>query len=226
MNVTLANKIEEDIQIKDIEYELKDEFAFKYFNSYLNDLIHSYDIDKEEKKEMLLLKKNSIFSIPFELEFIKAFNDSIGKIKIIWTTKLLEEYEKGKVNLLNEDVFDFSTIEIKPIDLEIDYNTEIKENKEIMLNIKIKNITNKSKLVFISLSNAEAYQENGCFIIIGIPRQTHIIKEKEVISINYILIPTGRGEFEYPFIKIIEKDFLTKDKLYTNYYMPDKIAII
>ena len=226
MNVTLANKIEEDIQIKDIQYELKDEFAFKYFNSYLNDLIYSYDIDKEEKKEMLLLKKNSIFSIPFEFEFIKAFNDSIGKIKIIWTTKLLEEYEKGKVNLLNEDVFDFSTIEIKPIDLEIDYNTEIKENKEIMLNIKIKNITNKSKLVFISLSNAEAHQENGCFIIIGIPRQTHIIKEKEVISINYILIPTGRGEFEYPFIKIIEKDFLTKDKLYTNYYMPEKIAII
>ena len=226
MYINLANRIEEDIRIKDIQYELKNEQPIKYINSYINDLIHSYDLDEEEKKEILLIKKNSSFNFPFEIEFAKAFKDSIGKMKIIWTTKSLEEYEEGKFNLLNEDVFDFSPIEIKRLDLDIIYNTEMKENNKILLDIKIRNITNKSKLIVISLSNAEENKENGGFIIIGIPRQTRIIKEKEVINIRYTLIPVKRGEFEYPYIKIVEKDFLTKDKIYSNYYLPDKIAII
>ena len=226
ININLANRIEEDIQIKDIEYELKNEQPIKYINSYINDLIHTYDLDEEEKKEILLIKKNSSFNFPFEIECTKAFKDSIGKMKIIWTTKSLEEYEEGKLNLLNEDIFDFSPIEIKRLDLDIIYNTEMKENNEILLDIKIRNITNKSKLIVISLSNAEENKENGGFIIIGIPRQTRIIKEKEVINIKYTLIPIKRGEFEYPYIKIVEKDFLTKDKIYSNYYLPDKIAII
>ena len=224
VNFIFGNKIEEDIQIKDIIIEPKNDAPIKYINSYLNDLIHSYDLDEEEKKEILVIKKSSSYNIPFEVEFKKGFNGSIGKISIIWNTKHLELFEEGKLNLLNKDEFEFPEIEVKPIDFEYNYKTEILENNEILLNITIRNITNKTKQITVSISSNE--ENENCFIIIGMARQIHIIREKEVININYTLIPNGKGEFNYPFIKIVEKDFMTREKIFSNYYFSDKIAII
>ena len=77
----------------------------------------------------------------------------------------------------------------------------------------------------VIIGNNEENYENG-FVIIGMSRQNHIIKEREIININYTLVPLGRGEFDYPFIKIVEKDFATREKIYSNYYFCEKIAII
>ena len=225
MNLILTNKIEEDIQIKDINYEISDEKSIKYINSYINDLIHLYDIDEEEKKEILLIKKNSSFSIPFETEFINAFNGSLGKINIIWNTKKMEEYQEGKLNLLNQDIFEFPEIEVRPLEYEYEYKTQMIDNKQILLDIKIKNISNKSKTIFINVVNNGENNEND-FIIIGYSKQTYLIREREEIITNFILIPNGRGELDYPYIKISEIDFSKKIKLNTNYYFSEKIPII
>ena len=225
MNFVLVNKIDEDMQIKDIKIDKKGDQSIKYINSYLYDLIHSYDIDNEEKNEILVIKKNSSYSIPFETEFSKSFNGSIGKITIIWNTDQTEQFEDGKLNLLNEDEFEFPEIEVKPLDFEFNYKSEINENNEIKLDIKIKNISNKSKQITINIGNNEENNDNN-FIILGMARQTYIIREREIININYTLMPLGRGEFDYPYIKIVEKDLLTREKMYTNYYFSEEIAII
>ena len=219
-----SNKIEEDIQIKDIIFEKNNDISLNYINSYLKDLIHSYDLDEEEKKEILVIKKNSSYTVPFETEFKNGFFGSLGKISIIWNTKQMESFEDGKLNLLNKDEFDFPEIDVRPLDYEYNYKTEITENNEILLDITIKNISNKSKQIIVSILNNEENDNN--FIIIGMPRQIYIIREMEVININYTLIPTGRGEFKYPFINIVEKDLLTREKIYSNYYYSDKLAII
>ena len=225
MNFVLTNKIEEDIQIKDIKIETKENLPIKYLNSYLNDLIHEYDMEEEEKNDILVIKKNSNYTIPFETEFNKIFSGTIGKIKIIWSTANIDKFEGGKLNLLNEDEFEFPYLEVRPLDFEYIYKTEINENKEINLNVTIKNISNKSKQIMVTIGNNEENYENG-FIIIGMSRQTHIIREREIININYTLVPLGRGEFDYPYIKIVEKDFMTREKIYSNYYFSEKIAII
>ena len=224
MNIILFNKIEEDIQIKDIKFEEKKSSPIKYINSYLNDLIHIYDLDEEEKKEMLIIKTNSSYNIPFETEFKKAINGSIGKINIFWTTKEIENFEDGKLHLLNKDEFEFPEIEVKPIDLEYSYKTEMSENNEILLSINIKNISNKSKQIVINIENNNEKYENN-FIIIGFSQQIYLIKERETININLTLIPTGRGVLYYPYIKIVEKDSL-KEKTYTNYYLAEKTETI
>ena len=136
----------------------------------------------------------------------------------------MESFEDGKFNLLNKDEFDFPEIDVRPLDYEYNYKTEITENNEILLDITIKNISNKSKQIIVSILNNEENDNN--FIIIGMPRQIYIIREMEVININYTLIPTGRGEFKYPFINIVDKDLLTREKVYSNYYYSDKLAII
>ena len=224
-NFILTNKIDEDIFIKDIKFEKKDNPSIKYINSYINDLIHVYDLDEEEKKEILVIKKNSSYNIPFETEFSKIFNGSIGTFNIIWNTKQMELFEDGKLNLLNMDTFEFPNIEIKPMDFEFNYQAKMTENKDILLDIKIKNISNKSKQIQVTITNNEENNEN-IFIIIGMSRQSYIIREREVVNMNYTLIPTGRGEFNYPVIKIVEKEFLTKEKISSNYYFSEKLAII
>ena len=225
MNLILTNKIEEDIQIKDINYEINNENSIKYINSYINDLIHLYDIDEKEKKEILLIKKNSSFSIPFETEFINAFNGSLGKINIIWNTKKMEEYEEGKLNLLNQDIFEFPEIEVRPLEYEYEYKTQMIDNKQILLDIKIKNISNKSKEIFINVVNNGENNDND-FIIIGYSKQSYLIREREEIITNFVLIPNGRGELDYPYIKVSEIDFSKKIKLNTNYYFSENIPII
>ena len=225
LNIILTNRIEENIQIKDIIIDAKNDQSIKYINSYLNDLIHSYDLEEEEKNEILLIKRSSSYNIPFETEFANAFNGSIGKITIVWNTKSMECYEEGIFNLLNKDEFSFPDIEVRPRDFEYSYNTQMNENKEILLDIEIKNKSNKSRQILVTIGNKEESYENG-FIIIGIARQTHIIREREAININYKLIPIGRGECDYPYVRVFEKDSSTKEKTYNNFYFSEKIAII
>jgi hypothetical protein len=221
----LTNKIEEDIQIKDIIIDAKNDQAIKYINSYLNDLIHSYDLEEEEKNEMLIIQKNSDYNIPFETEFANSFNGSIGKITIVWKTKSMEIYEDGKFNLLNKDEFSFPIVDVRPLDLEYNYKTQKNESNEILLDIEIKNKSNKSRQILITIGNKDESGENS-FIIIGMAKQTYIIREKEIININYILIPNGRGECNFPYVRISERDSSNKEKIFNNFYFSEKIAII
>ena len=108
--------------------------------------------------------------------------------------------------------------------MEYNYKTEKSGNNEILFSLRIKNIANKSKQIAVIIENNKKNNDNF-FIILGLTKQIYLIKEREVININLILIPTGRGEHNYPYIKIIEKD-LTREKTYTNYYYSEKLEII
>ena len=226
MNFILNNKIEANIKIKDIEIIYNNEKgSIKYINSYISDLIHSYDLSEEEKNDMLIIKKNSSYTFPFETEFSQPFKGSIGKLNIIWSTDALDNFEKGKLNILNKEEYEFPEIDVKPLEFEYKYETQINDNNEISLGLTIKNVSMKLKQIIVYVLN----NNDGCdkeFIIIGIDKQSHLIGVNEEIKFNYTLIPVGRGEFFYPYFQISEYYLHKSERKNINYYYSENIAII
>ena len=83
---------------------------------------------------MLIIKKNSSYTFPFETEFSQPFKGSIGKLNIIWSTDALDNFEKGKLNILNKE-YEFPEIDVKPLEFEYKYETQINDNNEISFKI-------------------------------------------------------------------------------------------
>ena len=223
----LNNRLDQDIKIKDIEIipEENNDNSRKYLNSYISDLIHSYDLDPEEKKEMLLIQKNSSYIFPFETEFTKPYKGSIGKIKVIWSTDDLDNFENGKLNILNKDEYSFPKMDIKSMDFEYKYKTEKNNNGEILLELSVKNLSNQIKKITVYIFNNDNNYDKE-FILMGIDKQTLLIGDNEEIKFNYTLIPIGKGEFDYPCFQIAEYDLATQEKKYINYVYSENIAII
>jgi hypothetical protein len=227
INFLLNNKLEENIKIKDIEIIPEEDInsSRKYLNSYLSDLIHSYDLDPEEKKDMLIMQKNSSFTLPFETEFAEPYQGSIGKINLIWSTNDLDDFENGKLNILNKDEYYFPEMDVRPMDFEYQYKTEKNNNDEIILELSIKNLSSQMKKITVYIfNNNDNYDKE--FILIGIDKQTCLIGDNEEIKLNYTLIPIGKGEFDYPCFQIAEYDLTTQKKKYINYLYSENIAII
>ena len=227
INFLLNNKLEENIKIKDIEIipEEENDTSRKYLNSYISDLIHSYDLDPEEKKDMLIMQKNSNYTLPFETEFAEPYQGSIGKINLIWSTNDLDDFENGKLNILNKDEYYFPEMDVRPMDFEYQYKTEKNNNDEIILELSIKNLSSQMKKITVYIfNNNDNYDKE--FILIGIDKQTCLIGDNEEIKFNYTLIPIGKGEFDYPCFQIAEYDLATQKKKYINYLYSENIAII
>ena len=227
INFLLNNKLEQDIKIKDIEIipEEGNDTSRKYLNSYISDLIHSYDLDPEEKKEMLIMQKNSSYTLPFETEFAEPYQGSIGKINVIWSTNDLDNFENGKLNILNKDEYSFPNMDVRSMDFEYKYKTEKNNNDEILLELSVKNLSNQMKKITVYIfNNNDNYDKE--FILIGIDKQTLLIGDNEEIKFNYTLIPIGKGEFDYPCFQIAEYDLITQEKKYINYFYSENIAII
>ena len=225
INFILSNKIGKNIKIKDIELIIDKNNSIKYVNSYIIDLIHSYDLDEKEKKDMLIIQKHSSYTLPFEVEFSQPFKGSIGKINIIWSTEDLDNFENGKLNMLNKEEYPFPDIEIKPSEFEYKYEINKNNENEISLELSVKNVSNHSKQIKVNiLNNNDNYDKE--FILIGIDKQSQVISINEEIKFNYTLIPVGKGEFDYPFFQISEYDLGKSEKKSINHYYPQNIAII
>ena len=225
-NFIITNKIEKDIKIKEVEIiPKKDNNSVKYINSYINDLIHSYDLEEEEKKEILVIKKNSTYVFPFETEFSEPFMGSIGKINILWSTDNLDNFEKGKLDLINKEEYYFPEMEVKSAEFEYKYQAYKKNTDEILLELKVKNISNISKQIEVKIVENKENKDKK-FIIIGINKRSYLININEEIEFNYTLIPFGRGEFYYPYFQISECDLNTFEKKIVNCYFSENIAII
>ena len=218
----ISNKIDQDIFIKNISINLKNEKPILFIKSYLNEFMKMDDIDEKTKKEILTIKKNSSYTLPFLTEFPNIFSGSIGSIKMEWTTENLQNFENGSLNLINSNTFDFPKISVRPQEIKYSYNTEILENKQIKVKIKIKNISNKVKKVNFGVSTRAELS----FIMIGFSKKYYILKKNEEVSFEYILIPKNLGELSYPFIKIGERDIITGKKISDNYYYPEQLAFI
>ena len=222
MNLIFNNLLDEDILIKDLILEL-DESKNIEIHSTVKDIIEDKDLEKEIKEQILCIIQSSNYVVPYDLKFMNSFSGHLGKIKLIWTTKSLMEYErkiKNNFNFFNKNEFNLPKIDVNIIKIIFNYEYTIKDNKEIILNIKISNnsIYNKKLLVFI-----ENIDDNS-YIISGLTKYSINLKYGEVKKILAKLIVLQIGELKLPDIVVKEIDISGKEK-YTNYYISEKILI-
>ena len=228
MNLILTNQLNEDIIIKDIIVQ-KDEEKLNENNknieikSSIKDIIDSQSLPTEIKNQILKILKTADYSIPFETKFNDKFQGSLGKIVIKWTTPSLNDYECGDLSLVNENSFDLPYISISQTELNYEYNTKINENKDVLFNIKVSNVSNQCRKINFVIENGDDIN----FIVSGLTKQVHSIRANEIIDVVFKLIPLIHNvELKLPIIKITEMNYNSQERICSNYYYPEKIFII
>ena len=228
MNLILTNQLNEDIIIKDIIIQ-KDEEKLNENNknieikSSIKDIIDSKSLPTEIKNQILKILKTADYSIPIETKFNDKFQGSIGKIIIKWSTPSLIDYECGDLSLVNENSFDLPYICISQTELNYEYNTKINENKDILFNIKVSNVSNQCRKINFVIENGDDIN----FIVSGLTKQVHSIRANEIIDVVFRLIPLIHNvELKLPIIKITEMNYNSQERICSNYYYPEKIFII
>ena len=228
MNLILTNQLNEDIIIKDIviqkaEEKLNENNKNIEIKSSTKDIIDSALLPNEIKNQILKILKTSDYSIPFETIFYDEFQGSLGKIILKWSTPSLIDYECGDLSLVNENTFDLPYIIVSQNNLSYEYNTTISENKDILYNIKVENISEKCIKIIFMIENGDDIN----FIVSGMTRQIHSLKSKEIMNFAFRLIPLIHNiELKLPKIKICEMNYTSQEKFCSNYYYPEKINII
>ena len=226
MNLIFKDLLDEDILIKDIIINLNDIDSIQ-IHSTIKDIIDSHDLDEEIKENILCILKSYHYIIPYNIKFLNSFNGSFGKIKIIWITKSLKEYLNNKniinrnnFNLRNENEYILPNIDINRLKIKIDYDYSIKNDNEIVLNIKINNIFSSNKNLDIKIENSD----DNSYIISGLTKFFINLKPGEIAKIYVKLIVLQKGDIKLPDIEINEKE---KDgKIISCYYFcPEKIII-
>ena len=228
MNLILTNQLNEDIIIKDIIIKLDQEKLNEKnknieVRSSIKDIIDSKTLPNQIKNQILKIIKTADYSIPFETKFNDKFQGSIGKILLKWSTSSLLEYQCGDLSLVNENYFDFPYIVISPTELNYEYDTIVNDNKDVLFNIKVANVSDKCRKVIFMIENGDDIN----FIVSGLTRQIHSIKAKEILNVVFRLIPLVHNvELKLPKIKICEMSYTSQEKFCSNYYYPEKINIL
>ena len=225
MNLIFNNLLDEDILIKDIILKLNQNKDIE-INSTVKEIIDSKDIEDEIKEQILCILKSSSYTIPYDIKFLSSFSGSLGKIKIVWTTKSLNDFEKSKNiknnNFIfkNENEYELPIIDINRIKINIDYEYKIQNDNEIIINAKISNnsLYNKKLTIKIVTNDENAY------IISGLTKFFINLKNGEKKRIYAKLIVLQKGELKLPDIVIKERDY-NGHKISCNYYCPEKIIL-
>ena len=221
MNMALNNELKNDIIIKDIQMIPKDNNNIE-LNTTLKEIIDSKEIEQEIKEQILKISNGIQYTIPCSLNFKSPYNDSIGKFKIIWTTKSLEEYVLGipqlgegvdKFNFLNETELSLPNIYVRKINYKIDYNYETKDDNVIHLNIKIENKSKVNKRLFIEIGN----NDETAFVISGLTSNFLNLKYKEIKNLFLKLYVMQNGEIKLPDIIVREVDYEGNEKSRNNF---------
>ena len=221
MNMALNNELKSDIIIKDIQMTPKYDNNIE-LNTTLKEIIDSKEIDDEIKEQTLKISNGIQYNIPCSLNFKNPYNDSIGKFKIIWTTKSLEEYVKGipkveegedKFNFLNETELSLPNIYVRKINFKIDYNYETKDDNVIHLTIKIENKSKTNKRLLIEIGN----NDETAFIISGLTSNFLNLKYKEIKNLFLKLYIMQNGEIKLPDIIVKEVDYEGNEKSRNNF---------
>ena len=226
MNLVLNNDLRSDIIIKDIQMIPKDNNNIG-IDTTLKEIIDSKEIGDEIKEEILKISNGIQYTIPCSLNFKNSYNDSIGKFKILWTTKSLKEYEDttplggdAKFNFLNETEFIIPSIYVRKINYKIDYKYETKDDNVIYLDIKIENKTKVNKRLFIEIGNSD----ETAFVISGLTNNFINLKNKEIKYLFLKLYVMQNGEIKLPDIIVREVDYEGKEKSRNN-FCADKIIL-
>lgn len=227
MNLILTNQLNEDVIIKDIIIQLNEENLNEKnknieVKSPIKDIVDSQSLPSEIKNQILKILKSADYNIPFETKFNDKFKGSIGKIVLKWSTPSLMDYESGDLSLVNENIFDFPSIVVNSSELNYDYETTVDNNKDVLFNIKISNASEKCKKIIFMIENGEDIN----FIVSGSTKQVLSIKAKEIMNVAFRLIPLIHNvELKLPKLKISEMNYNSQEKLWSNYYFPEKINI-
>ena len=223
MNLICKNLTEEDIQIKDILVNLNTSNGIK-INSTVKDIIDSQDLDQQIKDQILNILQGTNYYFPYNIKFTEDFSGSVGVFKIIWTNKSLNEYamccNEKNFNFLNENEFSLPELKVNKIKIKFDYDYTINDNQEIILNIKLSNITenNKKISVYIDKNNENNY------IVYGMTKFNLNLKNNEAKKINIKLFILQTGDIKLP--DVIVKELDKSDKIIcSNYYSPEKIIV-
>ena len=227
MNLILTNQLNEDIIIKDIIIE-KDEEKLNEKNQNIEiktpikNIINSPTLPTEIKNQILKIMKTADYSIPIETKFNEQFQGSVGKLILKWSTPSLMDYECGDLSLENKNSLDLPYIYISKSELKYEYDTIINENKDVLFNIKVSNITNKCRKLHFVIENGDDIN----FIVSGLTKQIHSIRGNEIMNVVFRLIPLIHNvELKLPVIKITEINYNSQEKLCSYYYYPEKIFI-
>lgn len=223
MNLIFNNLIDEDIIIKDIIIQLNQQENIE-FHTTVKDIIESTDLEEEIKEQILSILQSSNYVIPYILNFKKLFNGILGKIKIIWATKSLKEYEKyvkKDFNFVNNSEFDLPKIDVNEIKIKFKYEYVINENKEIILKAHINNTSDYNKRLLITVENNSG---DNSYIISGVTKYNINLKIGETKKIYSKIVILQIGELKLPDIVVREIDYTGSAK-YTNYFCSDKILI-
>jgi hypothetical protein len=225
IDLIFNDELKEDIIIKDIQLIPKENNNFD-INTTLKEMIDSKEIENDIKEEIFKISNSILYIIPIYLKFKNPYNDSIGKCKLVWKTKSLEEYEnnnikaKDKFNFLNETEFDLPNIYIKKMNIKYDYNYEIKEDNIIHLKIKIENLSNTNKRLLIQIGN----HEETAFVLSGLTTYNVNLKNKEIKNLFLKLYVIQNGEIKLPDVVIKEVDYDGKEYSKNNFYS-EKIIV-
>ena len=222
MNLIFKNLLDEEILIKDLDIQLNENQKTE-IHSTVKDIIDSPEIEEEYKNQILSILQSTNYIIPYNLKFLNMFNGSLGKIKIIWETKTLKEFEKNKnikKYFKNESEYDLPNIDINRLDIKFDYDYSIKENNEIIINIKLSNHSPFNKNLIVLIEN----NDDNSYIISGLTKFIFNLKNGEMKKIFTKLIILQKGEIKLPSVIINEKNF-NGNKPSTNYFCPEKIIL-
>ena len=228
LNLILTNQLNEDLIIKDIIIQLdQDKLTEKNkdieVKSSIKDIIDSKTLPVEVKNQILKIIKTADYSIPFETIFNDKFQGSIGKIILKWSTPSLMEYQCGDLSLTNENYFDFPYIVINQSNLNYEYDTKVNENKDVLFNIKVANVSEQCRKVIFMIENGDDIN----FIVSGLTKQIHSIEAKEILNVVFKLIPLVHNvELKLPKIKITEMSYNSQEKMCSNYFYPEKINVL
>ena len=226
MNLIFKNLLDEDILIKDIIITLNQNKDIET-NCTVKDIIDSKDIEDSIKEQILCILKSTNYIIPYDLKFFSSFNGSLGKIKIIWTTKSLIDFENNKnikninnFNFKNENEYELPNIDINRIKLKFDYEYTIQNDNEIIINALITNNALFNKKLTVKIEN----NDDNSYIISGLTKYFINLKFGEKKKIYIKLIVLQKGEIKLPDIIIKERDYSGR-KISCNYFCPEKIIL-
>lgn len=227
MNLILTNLLNEDIIIKDIIIQLDEEKLIDTnknieVKSSVKSIIDSQSLPYEIKNQILKIMKTADYTIPIETKFNEKFKGSLGKIKIKWSTPTLIDYQCGELSLSNENIFKLPFIVVNPSELNFEYETSTNESKDILINVKVSNSSERSRKIIFIIENGNDVN----FIMSGLTKQIYSIKSKDILNVVFRLIPLVHNtELKLPKIKICEMGYYSQEKLCSIYFYPEIINV-
>ena len=112
---------------------------------------------------------------------------------------------------------------INQSNLNYEYDTKVNENKDVLFNIKVANVSEQCRKVIFMIENGDDIN----FIVSGLTKQIHSIEAKEILNVVFKLIPLVHNvELKLPKIKITEMSYNSQEKMCSNYFYPEKINIL